>query len=123
MNDNKKTIFCAISLPYHIKDSYPTAFNINVTTYFTDPSIEYDYMNLTNNLEYLGVNNLIIITITKNSNITLEKIYESDNSYTKNYIVPSKEFFSRNGIEKYLIEQDLEIRIQTETSLPFDHDT
>jgi hypothetical protein len=112
----KKSILASISLPYHLKDSYPTAFYINVTTYFDESSNTYDYDNLTYNLQKLGINNLIIITVNKHIKDTIEKTYVNAHSITKNYIVPINEFFSEKGIEKYLLHQDLEINIKAKVS-------
>jgi hypothetical protein len=120
----KKTIFAAISLPYLIKDSNPKKIILNITKYITESSINYDYFKLTNNLNNNNIKNLIIITVIKDPNIknVLEKIYcstKSNESITKNYIVPINEFFSNKGIEKYLLQRDLYIKTQTKSYLPF----
>ena len=122
-----KTIFPAISIPSYIKQSYPEAFNINVTTYFVDDSPLYNYKELTNNLSNLGIRNIIIITVTKNPehNQIIEKLYaaEYENSYTKNIIIPFNLFFSKIGIKEFMIEQDLDIRVEKEYSLIKDRTT
>lgn len=72
---------------------------------------------------------LIIVTVTKKPNCdhTHERSYTGRNSSTStiisNIIVPSTEFFSKYGIKKYVIDYNLKIKIQTETSLPYDDST
>jgi hypothetical protein len=102
------TIFTAISYP-----DFSTSKSVNLTasTYFADNNYHPDYSSMAYTLDKLGINNLIVLSITKKDVEIIEKEYKSDLTIIKNIIISYNQFFTETGVKQILIEQDLNITI------------
>lgn len=125
MNKNLQTIFATFSLPDHISYSQYSQYDIKTSIYIIDNIEELNFSKICKNLISFNIKNLTIITVTKKTLTDKfeEKIFKIDSNglITKitNYLVSYDQFFNSWGIEKFLINQEISTKIETETSSVF----
>jgi hypothetical protein len=128
-NTKSFSLFAVFSSYKDITTLLPSGFQLIVSKYFVDNSRILDYSTMCDYLHIFNIVRLIIVTVTKNPNLnhTHEIVYTGRNHSTStiitNIIVPSNDFFSKYGIEKYIIDQNIKMKLQTESSLPYDDST
>jgi hypothetical protein len=113
MTNYTKTIIATLTYPDYIKYSESTNLNVIATTYFIENGSNHDYAQMNEVLDLLRIKNLSIITVVKKSlgKKILDKQFNGENSIIKNIIVSYDDFFSQEGITKFVVEQDLPIEL------------